>query len=75
MTTITKTIFSNSTPFYMDIIDVWCPSLLKKLILRTLKRDTSVENPVCSHPIVYLWNKRFSTNSSNPAFYTSEIPH
>ena len=57
MTTSTKKNISNPTPFQMDIINGWCPSLTKKLILRTLKRDTSVENPVCSHPMVYLCNK------------------
>ena len=48
---------STATPFREDIINVWCPSSTKKLILSTLKRDTSVENPMCSHPMVCLCNK------------------
>ena len=40
---------STTTPLHVDIINAWYPSVTKKLILRTSKRDISVENPVCSH--------------------------
>ena len=65
---------STTTPLHVDIINVWCPSLTKKLILRTSKRDPSVENPVCSHLMVYNCNKD-SVDSSSPAFISSEISH
>ena len=41
---------STPTPIRVDIINV-------RLILHTSKKDTSVDNPVSSHPMVYPFNK------------------